>query len=57
MSDVIYVMSLGAFIHHLSGVIAVELSAGDADIRAVQGISIRPFPGWENAEGKLRQKR
>ena len=23
----------------------------------VQGISIRPFPGWENAAGKLRQKR
>ena len=50
-------MSLGASIDHLSGVVAVELSAGDADIRAVQGISIRPFPGWENAEGKLRQKR
>ena len=28
-----------------------------AVLNSVQGISLRPFPGCENAAGKLRQKR
>ena len=36
---------------------AMTMYYATAEVMKVQGISMRPFPGYENAAGKLRQKR